>query len=91
MAAGTALALPASPTERVEIGEIADGFTFYNRPGATLEQHNAELGECTRWMKGYGGDPDAYSQGIAFGLIWSGSIAGLAAVPIENCMIVRGW
>ena len=90
----------AQTVNRVEIGEIADGYTFYNRPGATLELHNRELGECVKWTRWpgqldpyrpQGTGPSAALRGLMFGLIWSGPIAGLAAVPVENCMIVRGW
>ena len=90
-AAIVALTLAASAVhgEPVQIGQIALGATYYNRAGATLAQHNADLGDCARMTAG----PSAAAPGasIATHLLWDGPIAGLAAVRVENCMLVRGW
>ncbi|HYE42598.1 MAG TPA: hypothetical protein VEA15_04315, partial [Caulobacteraceae bacterium] len=93
LAAAILTATPAAalgPGE-VEIGQIAGGYTYYNRPGATLEDHNRDFGQCVQATTSPGAEPNAYNMGIASGLIWSGPIAGLEAVRVENCMIVKGW
>ena len=88
---GPARAEPAA--ERIEIGQIATGYTYYNRPGATLADHNAELIDCAQisFHPLPGAQPGTMGSGLASKLIWSGPVAGLAAVRVENCMIVRGW
>lgn len=86
--------------EPVEIGQVARGLVYYNRPGATVKQHNTELAECSviaakshtkmRYtVVGQSGVP--YDMTWLHDLIWGASIAGLDAVRVENCMLVRGW
>jgi len=93
--AGTAQAEP------VEIGQIVTGPTYYNRPSASLAEHNADLGACARetafsvgsdqYERSLGGAPLRLGESIAKHLIWDGPLAGVGAVRVENCMIVRGW
>ncbi len=96
-------ALPAFAAEpaRIEIGEVAEGPVYYNRPGASLAAHDDELADCFARTalsgftpKGALEKPD-YDSGILtpiiFDAIWSGPIAGIHAVRVENCMLVRGW
>jgi len=93
--AGTAQAEP------VEIGQIVTGHTYYNRPSASLAEHNADLGACARetafsvgsdqYERSLGGAPLRLGESIAKHLIWDGPLAGVGAVRVENCMIVRGW
>lgn len=73
-----------------ELGEIAPGYTYYNRPGADAEAARLELEACIvdtstpRELPGF-------SEGLAAIVIWAGPVAGLAAANVENCMISRGW
>lgn len=94
----------AQEGERLEIGEVVQGHAFYNRPGASPEDHNAELAAClsdTDW-----GTPDPEMRSLqraaeigsgsllrsnVVAFIWSGPIQGLAATGPENCMIAKGW
>lgn len=83
-AAGSARAEP------IALAIMADGFTYYNRPGATLAQHNDELAACVNdnqgpVAKGYRG------PGLVFQAIWGGTVAAHLISKAENCMLVRGW
>lgn len=88
------------PADRVVFSELAGGYTYYNRPGSSLDDHNREMAECvrlTRWRghldpyRPQGVGPGAATRGLVSGMIWSGPIAGFAAGQVENCMVVRGW
>lgn len=94
-AAALLVAGPVAAADRFDVSAIATGYTYYNRPGATLEQHNADLVDCAK-RTGLPGPTknlgaSAYNGGIAFGLVWAGPIAGMYANKVENCMVVRGW
>ena len=92
-------AWPAGAADRLpDLGELAPGYTYYNRPGATVEDHNREVADCVqRTQTWYFGPPkaDPLGQGPIGGMvshmIWDGAVAGLEAAQVENCMIVRGW
>ena len=94
-------AWPAFPAERIpDLGELAPGYTYYNRPGATVADHNRELADCVqRTLTWYYGPPsgagDVLGYGpigsMVFGMVWNGPVAGLEAAQVENCMVVRGW
>lgn len=63
----------------------AYGWTYFNRPGADLSAHNAELSDCIVRTAGV--------RGVALG---GGLMQGMAdsqngAANIENCMVVKGW
>jgi hypothetical protein len=82
--------------EPVEIGQIAQGVVYYNRPGATLADHDAELSACIRDTLS-AGNPTAGLAGqgpvavIIYHMVWEGPLAGLQSSKVENCMMVRGW
>lgn len=88
---------PAASTDRlVDLGELAPGYTYYNRPGATIDGHNRELAECTqRTLNWHFGPPPSPGGLLYRGLLdrwlWDGPMAGVEAAQVENCMIVRGW
>lgn len=92
-------AWPAGAADRLpDLGELAPGYTYYNRPGATVEDHNREVADCVqRTQTWYFGPPNAdpLGQGPIGGMVlhmlWDGPVAGLEAAQVENCMIVRGW
>ena len=87
--------------EPTQIGEVARGFVYYNRPGASLADHNADLAACMRDVDAAhvpladpgtaGISPAAPIGGLIFHLIWDGPLAGVVASKVENCMIVRRW
>ena len=98
MAAAVLTAGPAA-AEPVQIGEIVTGYVYYNRPGASLADHNAALADCVR-DTGAANVPKADPQsvginapigGMIFQMIWNGPLAGIVAVKVENCMLVRRW
>ncbi|MBB4084331.1 hypothetical protein [Brevundimonas lenta] len=76
---------------RVDLGEPAQGYAFYNRPGATVAEHNAELARCAAdtW---FGEDGQEFRRmGLAYELFWGGTARAVPVVKTENCMIARGW
>lgn len=102
---GMMAALPTFAAEpaRIEIGEVAEGPVYYNRPGASLAAHDDELADCFARTALSGFTPQGalekpnydYGRGILapiiFDAIWSGPMAGVYASRVENCMLVRGW
>ncbi|MBI5942391.1 MAG: hypothetical protein HY859_18435, partial [Caulobacterales bacterium] len=95
-----ALALTGGTTataqdQRPDLSELAGGYTYYNRPGASVEQHNRELSGCVQktvmWSSPQAAQPGSLGDSLVFQLVWAGSIAGYKASRIENCMVVRGW
>jgi hypothetical protein len=91
---GQALADP------VNLGRASAPNSFFNRPGADMATHDAELRECmvlaarTSQPAAY-----AYSPSLLGALITAAVEAGIQAVETnhamranaENCMVVRGW
>lgn len=89
--------------EAVEIGQVAQGPIFYNRPGATVAEHNSDLSACfqTAPAPASASRPKmlvydvnthvTYDATWVFDMVWSGPLAGLRAVRVENCMLLRGW
>lgn len=75
--------------EPVDLTRAAEGFTYYNRVGATPADHDAALGRCVERagtiesgaMLGMGVN-DVRSSGLPRSRI---------RAAIENCMIVAGW
>lgn len=86
-----------SRPERVMISEPVQGFAYYNRPGADLDEHNAEFRDCfvATNIDPSGGRSNLLGQGVgerlASHLIWGGVIQAIGASAVENCMIARGW
>ncbi len=99
LAAGATLALAgAASAEPVNIGRMTMGYTYYNRPGATVAEHNADISACsieaakTRSMD----EVLPGSSGGLLGGLMSTSMAaayhhGAVGASLENCMVVRGW
>lgn len=78
--------------ERVNLTRPTDGHTYYNRPGATIADHDAAVRACAARAAGL--------NQMADNVIMPGLLAqGLAAAQdgsrfqanIENCMVVGGW
>lgn len=77
---------------RVDLTRPSDGYTYYNRAGATIEDHDAAVRACAARAAGLNQMVD--------NVIMPGLVAqGLAAAQdgarfqanIENCMVVGGW
>lgn len=79
-----------SRPERVMISEPVQGHAYYNRPGASLEQHDAEFRDCLVATNVRPND-SAPRPSIAMQLVWGGVIQAIGTSAIENCMIARGW
>ncbi|MDO9077343.1 MAG: hypothetical protein Q7U72_07820 [Brevundimonas sp.] len=64
--AAVAMGLFTTPAKaqvsRIELGQVADGYTYYNRPGSSVAEHNIALGECAR--DNYFGPTSASPQGL---------------------------
>ena len=103
LAAVLALAanLGCASAEPVEIGEVAQGPIYYNRPHSSVAQHNRELAACmatapiptthTQMLVTDIHSGMTYDATFIFDLIWSGPIGGLRAARVENCMLLHGW
>ena len=72
---------------RVELGQAASGHAYYNRPGATVAEHNAALADCARDTSLLSESQQTARLGLLGDLLFRGGVAA----SIENCMIVRGW
>ncbi len=81
----------AHAQERPNLGELTAGYTYYNLPGASVEDHNREVADCFQRTKMWTSDEPPIAGGLIFHLLWDGSIAGMMTARIENCMIVKGW
>lgn len=87
----TAFSASAQPRpERVMISEPVQGYAYYNRPAATLAQHDAEFRECLI-ATNIRPNNSAPAPSIAMQLVWGGVIQAIGTSAIENCMIARGW
>lgn len=75
---------------RVMISEPVQGYAYYNRPGADLDEHDAEFRDCFVATQVRPSSSVPY-QGLAFNLVWGGVIQAGGASAVENCMIARGW
>ena len=95
---GRALAAPANMVK------ATDGYVYFNRPGADMAAHDAELRNCLETWQG-GVQPQKPTQPIIGGQGILGDAIGTAvagamqkgwekarfAVNVEHCMVVRGW
>ncbi|KQW86360.1 hypothetical protein ASC65_00150 [Brevundimonas sp. Root1279] len=75
---------------RLMISEPVQGYAFYNRPGASLDEHDEAYRDCfvATNIRPNGSAP---SQGLAFAVIWGGVLQAIGASAAENCMIAKGW
>ncbi len=83
-------ALQATP---VNLGQMTMGYTYYNRPGATMSQHDTAVAKCVQATTHVvsinhmiGND-----QGLIPALLAAPSAKAVVQAAIENCMIVDGW
>lgn len=90
----TALCSSESVAEPLKLSTTSDGYTYFNRAGADVEQHNAEL----LWCLGQAARVVSVDEmlngsnvGIVGGLVVYAMSRGVRPAAIENCMVVRGW
>src|SRR5689334_9049572 len=81
---------------QVNIGAPSAGYTFFNKPGATISEHNQDLSDCARAA----GSVRSYSEAYPLspvglraieGMITQGWTDAVHLAALEDCMIVRGW
>lgn len=61
----------AAPAAAVELGELAPGYTIYNRSGADLRAHNQDFGACVQRMQPAGTpDPELAKHPWKKGIFW---------------------
>ncbi|MDB5431689.1 MAG: hypothetical protein JWP35_2805 [Caulobacter sp.] len=89
-AVAAAATVSAAPTPPVDLNRQVSGATYYNRPGADLSAHDADLRACiaeaAKTEQGVG-------AGIAAPMIMTAfNITSPGIVPnIENCMVTKKW
>lgn len=79
-----------SRPDRVMLSEPVQGYAYYNRPGATLEQHDAEFRDCLM-ATNVRPNNSAPTPSIAMQLVWGGVIQAIGTSAVKNCMIAGGW
>jgi hypothetical protein len=98
----TALGLAATPAFAADLTKTSDGYTYFNKPGAAVAAHDADVRECrVQGARLYQPDTSApvYAPGLAgaIGVAIGKAIVAAAnnakgrAVNLENCMVVKGW
>jgi hypothetical protein len=100
--AAVAVACAAS-ANAADITRTSSGYTYFNRPGADVVAHDADIAAC-RKIAGRQHQPTpqttvvvtggaAGALGAAIGMAIAQAISDARAHPtnVENCMVVRGW
>jgi hypothetical protein len=82
-----------------DLAEMTPGYTYYNRPGADLRSHDADVADCA--AEGartisldeqiHNGANQGLAGAIIGGILQRTTHRGAAAAALENCMVVRGW
>ncbi|MBY0569251.1 MAG: hypothetical protein K2P70_18230 [Hyphomonadaceae bacterium] len=83
----------AAQPEPLQLATMSDGHTYFNRPGADIDFHDAELTACLTEAARVVSVDEAINgnSGIVGGLMVSALSHGVRPAAIENCMVVRGW
>lgn len=84
-AGGTASAAPAN------LAQPTAGTTYFNRPGATLAEHDRVLKGCLLTAQESVHGPPIVIGGLVGAIMLGGQAAFLQRTRIEHCMVVRGW
>lgn len=90
---------PAPVDASIDIAQMTAGYTYFNRPGADLKLHDADVADCAaEGARTISLDEQLHtgaSGGLVGALLGSAIQAayhrGAAASGLENCMVVRGW
>lgn len=92
LAALAAFAGSAQAAEPVNLVRQSPGYVYFNRPGADVAQHNADLNSCY-WGVRPTKAPQDYAGigGMAGAWIASSMQAQMRFAAQENCMVVSGW
>ncbi|MDQ1154121.1 hypothetical protein [Brevundimonas sp. SORGH_AS_0993] len=90
---------------RVDLTRSSAGYNYFNRPGASLDQHDAAVRACLAEARKMSQPDDngAAAAGAAGGLLGAlvvgviqGAVNGMqerrgVTANLENCMVVEGW
>lgn len=91
VAFGVTLAPRTSSADEIELGRATLGYTYLNRPGASMGTHQSEMVECiseARVVRLAGAAP---MEGLVPDLLNAHALGAVTTAAIENCMVVRGW
>lgn len=82
-------------TERnapANLTRATSGFTYFNRPGADIAAHDAEVRMCVSRSRALPQATDnPMNAGLVPGLIAGGQDDARLKANVENCMVVGGW
>lgn len=76
--------------EPLNLHLASSGYVYFNRPGADLATHNADLAACAAAVP-FEVDPNAGDSPIHAGLLLYDGFIAAGAADVENCMVTRGW
>jgi hypothetical protein len=86
----------AADADTAGLARMTPGYTYFNRPGASMEDHARDVVACARLAGAvrsmaaiWAGD--TLSSPVSFGPVGQGTERALAMASLENCMVVRGW
>lgn len=79
----------AQQRERTNLSRPTEGYTYFNRPGATIQQHHADVQTCAALVAG------PLNHGITGQPLPTPTVRARDdsrfQVNVENCMVVKGW
>lgn len=76
--------------ERVDLTRPTEGYTYFNRPGASIDDHHADVRTCAAHARGPS-QVGAAIGGVLPALIASQQGQARFQTNVENCMVVKGW
>jgi hypothetical protein len=97
-----AVAAAATPVYATDLAKSSDGYTYFNKPGAQVAVHDADVRDC-KVKAGRLHQPDTsppvYAPGLAGAIgaaigkaiVMAMNDAKARPVNVENCMVVKGW
>lgn len=103
IALGLGITTPAAAQLHQPLIAPTTGDTYFNRPGATMDDHRADLEACRAGVFNSQQPVQSTGAGAAFGLVGALVEAGISAsaqqraqlrsrAPLyESCMVLRGW
>lgn len=79
-------------SEPVYLAKPTSGYTYFNRPGATIALHNEDIEACLKEAAKVRSFTEILNNGkVETGLFVFQTNAGLVPSAVENCMVVKGW
>ncbi|WP_040309732.1 hypothetical protein [Asticcacaulis biprosthecium] len=99
IAAMSIMAMPGFALAAADLSKMTPGYTYYNKSGATIADHDVEVVACaTEAMKvqSFGGQVNRATANGLLGFMISDALSdaadrGAFAISLENCMVVHGW